>query len=310
MLPPWFQKSAGSIYRPASELADKKIRLHFLDRTLRTIALLLQDFILSEAYAQKPGWLQKLDPRAKLFGVLLLVVTTSLLHSIPWIYALYCLSLLFALFSRIDAGFFIRRVWLVLALFVGIIALPATLNIFTPGEPFFILYSLGQTVRLGPYSVPAQIAITREGIQIALLLVGRVATSLSFVLLLTLTTPWADLLKALRSFRIPQIYVQTLGMTLRYLMLLCQIVEGMHVAKKSRTLRRGKMKTEQRWVAGQVGTLFKRSMQLSMEVHRAMVARGFQGDVRILTVFQAQKRDYGWILFCVCLSGIFIYGGR
>ncbi len=310
MLPPWFQKSAGSVYRPAPELADKKIRLHFLDRTLRAIAVLLQEFILSEAYAQKPGWLQRLDPRAKLGGVLLFLVTTSLLHSLPLILILYGVSFFLALRSKIDAGFFLRRVWLVLAPFVGVIALPLILNIFTPGKVVLTLYSLGQPYRLGPYSLPAEIAITQEGVLAALFLVGRVATSLSFVLLLPLTTPWADLLKALRSIRIPQLYVQTLGMTLRYLLLLCQIVEGMHIAKKSRTIRLGKAGTEQRWVAGQVGTLFKRSIELSTEVHRAMVARGFQGEVHILTTFQARKKDYGWILFCACLSGFFIYWGR
>jgi energy-coupling factor transporter transmembrane protein EcfT len=59
-----------------------------------------------------------------------------------------------------------------------------------------------------------------------------------------------------------------------------------------------------------VGTLFKRSMQLSAEVHRAMMARGYQGEVRILSVFRIRKRDYLWMAFCVGLSGILIYLGR
>jgi cobalt/nickel transport system permease protein len=152
--------------------------------------------------------------------------------------------------------------------------------------------------------------MTEQGISAALTLVGRVATSMSFILLLTLTTPWADLLKALRLVRIPQIYVQTLGMALRYLMLLSQLVREMHIAKKSRTIRPEKTKAEQRWIAGQVGTLFQRSMQFSFEVHRAMVARGYQGEVRILNVFHLQKKDYVWMIFCATLSGLLIYSGR
>jgi cobalt/nickel transport system permease protein len=137
-----------------------------------------------------------------------------------------------------------------------------------------------------------------------------VAASLSFVLLLILTTPWASLLKALRSLLVPQIYVQTMGMTLRYLMLLCQVIQEMYLAKKSRTIRMGKTRTEQRWVAGQVATLFRWSMQLSVDVHRAMVARGYQGEVRLLTAFQARKRDYLWMASCIGLFGILCFVGR
>ena len=99
-------------------------------------------------------------------------------------------------------------------------------------------------------------------------------------------------------------------MTLRYLMLLSQIVQEMVLAKKSRTIRVQKAKAEQRWVAGQIGTLFKWSMQMSVEVHRAMVARGYQGEVRILSSSRVQKRDFFWIAFCAGLSGILVYFGR
>ena len=309
-LPAWFRVNGGMVYEPTPELLNKRIHLHFLDRTLKAMAGLLEEFIFSEDHAQKPGMLQGLDARFKLLGVLLLVVSTSLLHSIPLLYGLYGLTVILALLSRIEAAFFVKRVWLVLPFFAGIIALPATLNIFTPGEAVWTICSIGKAYHFGPYSIPAKIAMTTQGISAALLLIGRVATSMSLVLLLTLTTPWADLLKSLRSVRVPQIYVQTLGMALRYLLLLSQIVKETHIAKKSRTIRLRKTKEEQRWIAGQVGTLFKRSMQLSVEVHRAMVARGYQGEVRILSIFQIQMKDYLWMAFCAGLSGLLIFFGR
>jgi cobalt/nickel transport system permease protein len=310
MLPSWFQKNGEQVYEHLPGATRKKIRFLFVDRTLKATAGLLQEFVFSEAYAQKPGWLQALDPRAKLLGILIFIVTTSLLHSLSLLLALYGLSLVLALLSRIEAGFFMKRVWVTVVLFVGIIALPAVLNIFTPGDSVLTLYSIGQKHSLGPYTVPAEITITRQGLLAALFLVVRVATSMSFVLLLTLTTPWADLLKALRLVRVPPIYVQTLSMTLRYLMLLCQTVGDMHIAKKSRTIRLGKTRTEQRWVAGQVGALFQRTVQLSTEVHRAMVARGYHGEVRILTAFRIQKMDCGWIFLCASLAAVAIYWGR
>ena len=308
-LPGWFQMN-GAVYKPTPGLANKKLRLHFIDRTLKGVAGMLEEFIFSEGQSQKPGLLQGIDARFKLLGVLLLVVCTSLLHSTPLIYGLYGLALILALLSRIEAAFFIKRVWLVLPLFVGLIALPATLNIFTPGETAVTIFSLEKGYHFGPYFIPPEIGMTRQGISTALLLIGRVATSMSLVVLLPLTTSWADLLKAVRSLGVPQIYVQTLGMALRYLFLLSQVIREVHIAKKSRTIRPGKTRTEQRWIAGQVGALFQRSMQLSVEVHRAMMARGYQGEVRILSVFHIRKRDYCWMAFCAGLSGLLIYFGR
>jgi cobalt/nickel transport system permease protein len=310
MLPPWFRGNGGLAYHPDPVLAGRKMRLPFLDRTLRAVADLVEDFLFAEIHSQKAGFLQKLDPRVKLITLLLYVVTISLLHSLPWILALYGVSLGLALFSRIPFWFFLRRVWLVLPLFAGIIALPATLNIFTPGDPAVLLFSLSKEYHWGPYRIPTAITLTWPGIHAASLLVGRVGASLSFILLLTLTTPWADLFKALRSLRVPAIYVQTLGMTLRYLMLLGQIVRDMHMAKKSRTLRPQKTRTEQRWIAGQMGALFGRSLQLSGEVHRAMTARGYQGEVRILSVFQLRPGDGLWMGGSVALLILFLWGGR
>jgi cobalt/nickel transport system permease protein len=274
------------------------------------VADLMENFLFAEIHAQKSGLLQKLDPRVKLITLLLYVVTISLLHSLPWILALYAVSLLIAFISRIPFGLFLRRVWLVFPLFAGMIALPATLNLFTPGDPAVLLFSLSQEYHWGPYRIPAEITLTRQGIQAALLLVGRVGVSLSFILLLTLTTPWADLFKAFRSLRVPVIYLQTLGMTLRYLMLLSQAVRDMYFAKKSRTLRPQKSMAEQKWIAGQIATLFKRSLQLSGDVYRAMVARGYQGEVRILSVFRLRPADGLWAGVCAGLVTFFLWGGR
>jgi cobalt/nickel transport system permease protein len=310
LLPKWFQTNGELTYRPDPRWIGKRVRLLFLDRTLKAIAKLVAEFIFADAYACKAGFIQGLDARAKLIGVLILIVTVSLLHSIPFIYGTSAMVLLAAVLSRIDANFFFKRVWLILPLFVGIMALPATLNIFTPGEPVWVIGSIGDEIRFGPYAIPSEIAITRQGVSSALLLVGRVGASMSLVLLLTVTTPWADLLKAFRCLGVPQIYVQTLNMAWRYMLLLARIVEDIHIAKISRTIRPGKTRTEQRWIAGQMGFLFKRSIQLSNDVHRAMVARGYQGEVRILSVLRLQRKDYVWMLSCAGLSGILVYLGR
>lgn len=309
-LPAGFKEKRNLVYHPIPGLAKKKVRARFLERTLQSMARLLEEFLFSEVHARKTGLLQALDPRLKLLTLVAFVVTATFLHSIPLVLGLYGVSLAMALLSRVPVVFFIKRVWLVVPLLAGLIALPATTNVFTPGDTAAVLFSLGRSYHFGPYSIPAEITLTRQGLASAMLLVSRVGTSMSFLLLLTLTTPWPDLFKALRCLRIPVVYVQTLGMTLRYLLLFGQLVQDMHLAKKSRTIRVQKVRSEQQWIARQVATLFTRSMQLSQEVHRAMVARGYQGEVRILTAFRLRPRDGIWTLFCAGLMVFFIWMER
>jgi cobalt/nickel transport system permease protein len=306
-LPPFFKLNGPPVYQPILGLAGKRTRLLFLDRTLKAVAGLMAEFVFSEAYALKAGLLQGLDPRFKLIGLLSLVAGVSFLHSLPAIYGLCVLALFLAALSRVGAAFFLKRVWLVLPLFAGAIALPATLNLFTPGDLVWKIGELERAYRFGPYEIPKEIGFTNQGVAAALFLVGRVGASLSFVLLLTLTTPWAGILKAVRSLGVPQVYVQTLGMALRYLMLLSRIVEEMYTAKKSRTLKAGKIRAEQRWIAAQAGALFARSLQLSSEVHRAMIARGYQGEIKILNPFRVRTRDYLWLGSCLGLTAALVY---
>ena len=93
-------------------------------------------------------------------------------------------------------------------------------------------------------------------------------------------------------------------------MVLSKTVEEMILAKKSRMIRLKRTGAEQIWVAGRVGALFRRSIQLSGEVHLAMVARGYQGEVKILGGFQLRKKDFLWMGFCIVLATLFIFLGR
>ncbi|RPJ42816.1 MAG: hypothetical protein EHM27_02080 [Deltaproteobacteria bacterium] len=173
-LPSWFQINGPPIYEPIPEFAGKKMRLLFLDRTLKAVTGLLAEFVFSEAYTQKAGLLQGLDPRFKLIGLLAFVVGASLLQSLTAVYGLSLLALVLAGLSRVGPLFFLKRVWLVLPLFAGFIALPATLNLFTPGELVWKIGELESSYRFGPYGIPKEIGFTKQGLTDALFLVGRV----------------------------------------------------------------------------------------------------------------------------------------
>jgi len=282
-------------------------RRSFLEKTLMEVTSVLQEAVFSEAYASAPGLLQGLDPRVK-FGLLLLfLVVASLVRSIPVLVSIYLFTLLLAQLSRIGLGFFIKRVWFFIPIFAGIIVLPAIFNVITPGEVWVPLFHLPRAYSWGPYHIPEVVGISRQGVMGAVVFVSRVAASVSLVVLVTLSTRWDHLLKALRVVRIPQVFVLTLGMTYRYIHLLARLVQDMYWGKKSRTLRFSRVRTEQGWIASRMATLFRKSFQLSQQVHGAMRSRGFDGEARALETFQVKARDYLAIVICLVLGGFLIW---
>jgi energy-coupling factor transporter transmembrane protein EcfT len=135
------------------------------------------------------------------------------------------------------------------------------------------------------------------------LIVTRVAVSISLVVLLTLTTPWAPLLAALRALFVPRMFILVLGMAYRYLFHLLGSVTDMYTARKARTVARDTDAARGRaFVAASAGALFGKSHALAEEVHMAMVARGYAGEARTVTPFRICTRD---VLFAVaCLAAV------
>jgi len=186
----------------------------FVGRTLDSFRSFLVTSIFSEKYAKSNGLLQTIDPRVKIVSIFLLVITASLLNRIELVASLYFFTLIIAYLSRIELGFFIKRVWLFIPLFTGVVVIPALFNLITPGDSLLYLIQPGNS--LGPWTLADGLSITTQGTLSAILLVTRVAASVSLVVLLTLTTRWTDVLCGLQVLRIPKAFVMTLGMAYRY----------------------------------------------------------------------------------------------
>ena len=63
-----------------------------------------------------------------------LLIAVGLVHHVAVLVAAYVGTLVLAAASRLPIGFFVKRVWLFIPIFTGIVVLPATLNVVTPGE--------------------------------------------------------------------------------------------------------------------------------------------------------------------------------
>jgi cobalt/nickel transport system permease protein len=140
----------------------------------------------------------------------------------------------------------------------------------------------------------------------AVIFTMRVATCVSAVVLLFITTPQQVLFKSLRSVGVPKIYVLTLEMAYRYIFLLMDMVREMYVAKKARTIKSRSMFEEQKWVGGRMGYTLIRSIDLSEKVHMAMLSRGFNGDVKVMQQFKMKNRDYLAVAVAISLSVLLV----
>ncbi len=267
---------------------------HFVERTLRSALAFVQGTLFAEEIAAQKGLLQSLDARVRTVSLLALIVTVVLAQSLGVLFALYAASLVLASLSGIRLGYFFFRTWVFIPLFSLFIALPAVFSFVTPGE------TLG---RLGPLEV------TRPGLFSAAFFLMRVAGSVSFAVLLALTTRHFELLKVLRIFGVPQVFVMILGMAYRYIYLLLETVQNMHAAVKSRVGTALATRQGQHLVAWGIGGLWMKSYRLSDQVYQAMLSRGYRGEPVLLKGLDIRPRD--WLFLAVLGMALFflVYAG-
>jgi cobalt/nickel transport system permease protein len=158
----------------------------------------------------------------------------------------------------------------------------------------------------GPYVIPVEISITRQGLWGAITFVSRVTASVSFAVLFTLTTRWGEVFSGLRAFFVPRIFVMTLSMTERYLFVFLRLIQDMYRARKSRTIRPLSAAAERNWTASRIGITFKKSLDMGEDVYKAMLSRGFRGEFFALKRYHAATMDYIWLVTVLCFGGILI----
>lgn len=286
----------------AQSAGSRRMPHGLIEKTLADITHTLEQTLFAEEIARREGLLQSLDPRAKLVGALAILLAISISHNLLIILALYLLTLPIAAASQVPMGFYLKRVWMFMPFFTGIVALPALFSPFTPGPPLVTLLDLA--------SPHVYLAITVPGVITAAFLLLRVGASVSVAVLLVLTTRWAVLLKALRVLNVPQAFVLILGMTYRYIYVLLHTANNMFLARRSRLVGRMSGAEERRWLGASMGTLVSRSYTLSDEVYLAMLSRGFRGEAQVMSTLKWQSMDWLWLAGFIAVAAIAIWIGR
>jgi len=267
---------------PAACRCSAVRRGNLVRRMVDDVLSFIRNSVFAEEMAERRGLLQRFDPRAKLLAFLVCLAGVLLARRLDVLVGLYLLTLVLAAGSRIPLGFFLKRVWVFIPIFAGIIVLPILFSRLPAEHPWIVFWRWHDGSAFG---------VTKSGLWMASVLVLRVAASVSLAVLLVLTTRWAHLLKALRVFGVPRIFVLTLEMTYRYIFLFVGILQAEHLAKESRTIRPAALHAERHWATSRIGHLFLRSRQMGEEVYLAMLSRGYSGEAKLLHPFRLRMAD-------------------
>lgn len=229
------------------------------------------------------GFLDWVDPRVKLAAMLLLVVAAAASRNLVAVVGVLVLATIAALASRISLPMIALRAWLPALALTSMIATPAIFT--TPGKAL---------AELGP------LTLTEQGLRSAAFLLCRVTTAVTLAFMLTASTPWPRLMAALRALRLPSVVVAILSMTHRYVFVLIESARDLLEGRRSRVIGTLPSADRRRLATSAAGALLSRSIGMSHEVHLAMQARGYRGEVRVLEESRLRGRD--WALLGVAAA--------
>jgi cobalt/nickel transport system permease protein len=169
-----------------------------LDRTVAEISARFREFLLTGQIASRDGFLQRLNPLIKLVGIVALVVTTVPTRDPVVLSGLLLLSLGLARLSKIPLRLHVSRWSFVVALSL-VVVLPQLF--LMSGEPLVGAFGL---------------TISSAGAAYVLRFTLRVATAVSLLSLVILTTNFDAVLGALRRLRVPETMLSIMAITYRY----------------------------------------------------------------------------------------------
>ena len=270
-------------------------RISFVEKTVRRLARARDEALFAEESARKAGLLQRLDVRPKMVGIGSLVIAVIAVQHITTLVAVFVFACVLAIGSRISFRVLASRVWIGVLFFTGAISIPALFLV--PGD-----------VLVGGTLLPW--TITYQGLQSASLLVLRAECAATLVFLLTVTSYWSHVLRALRWFRVPAFVVVLLETSYRYVFVLLQTAQEMFESRQARLMGRMEPSAQRRFASSTAAVLFDKTLQLGSEVHSAMQARGFRGNIVLLE--DLRMGSFNWLSAAslVLASALIVWLGR
>jgi len=227
---------------------------------------------LSQLDPYRPGssLVHRLDPRLKTGLALGFILATALAPYRAWPVYIILAAVIWAvtILAELPTGVVLAR--LALALPFSLTVLP--LLVTTPGVPLVHL--------------PWNLAVTREGLMRSSSIAVKACLSVQAAAVMTTTTRFPALLAALRVLGMPRLLIAIVGLMWRYLFVLVDEAWRLLRARSSRSARLpgqragGHVLWRAKVTGGMAGSLFIRAFERADRIYIAMVARGYDGEIR------------------------------
>ncbi len=256
-----------------------------------------------------------LDGRVKFVLTVAFILTVSLTPVAAWPVYILLLAMVLSveILSGLGVGYVLKRAALALPFVLA--AFPV---IFTSGKTTLFTFSIGS------WTLTAH----AEGLARFVSLGLKSWLSVQAAIVMAASTPFPELLQAMRAVGIPRLLVSMFGMMWRYSFVLVDEALRLIRARAARsgsrigpaettepdlTRRLGREGGSAAWRArvtgGMAGNLFLRAFDRSDRIYVAMLSRGYNGEVRVLPLQPMTGATWAALLAGLALLGLLLFLG-
>lgn len=135
----------------------------------------------------------------------------------------------------------------------------------------------------------------------SIMIIMKVFATVTAVNILSRSTRWHALTRALKRFFIPDIFILVLDITIKYIVMLGEFSLNMLYSLKLRSVGRNRSKYTS--ISGIAGTMFIKSREMSEDMYSAMACRGFTGEYKNYDRFKISLAD----LVCIAINAGLVF---
>jgi cobalt/nickel transport system permease protein len=249
-----------------------------------------------DPYQPGSSLVHQLDPRVKFVLTLAFILTTALTPVGAWPVYILLFSLILAveILSELGVGFVLKRAALALPFVLA--ALP-------------VIFTLEGAVLLSFHLGPWALAVYQPGLERFISIALKSWISVQAAIVLATSTPFPDLLVAMRAVRVPRLLVAIFGLMWRYLFVLVDEALRLMRARAARSGHSGRpdlkpggsVAWRARVAGGMAGNLFLRAFERSDRIYMAMLSRGYDGEVRAAPLPRLSPGSRSLLILCLAL---------
>ncbi len=203
---------------------------------------------------------------------------------------------------------------IVLEIFLLIVIAVAKLSYINSFKRIAMLLPFGGAIIIfQPFVQPGNVlwsyswmTVTDVGINWAILLIFRIITSLTAIVILSSTSPMQQIVASFRRLKMPKDLAMILSIMVRFLFMFIDELAAIRRSQKSRNFHINSKLTPYKWRVKQVGytiaMMFVKSYEQGERVYKSMISRGFSDESDLYNEKKKlEKSDYAYMIILIIL---------